>query len=94
MLEQLHADYEAVKHQLDWFKRYLFGQNSEKRLDIDPAEQLNLLAGLGIAESNCTGVWPGYNRTGGLPPSGEVPGGWHSSDRQQVGFKLVVGYPR
>ena len=29
-------------------KRQLFGQKSEKRLDIDPAEQLNLLAGLGV----------------------------------------------
>ena len=47
-LEQLQAQYDALKQQLDWFKRQLFGQKSEKRLDIDPAEQLNLLAGLGV----------------------------------------------
>ena len=47
-LEQLQAQYDALKQQLDWFKRQLFGQKSEKRLDIDPTEQLNLLAGLGV----------------------------------------------
>ena len=47
-LEQLRADYDALKHELDWFKRQLFGQKSEKRLDLDPDEQLNLLAGLGV----------------------------------------------
>ena len=47
-LEQLQAKYDAVKHELDWFKRQLFGQKSEKRLDIDPQEQLNLLAELGV----------------------------------------------
>ena len=47
-LEQLRADYDALRHELDWFKRQLFGQKSEKRLDLDPDEQLNLLAGLGV----------------------------------------------
>ena len=47
-LARLHSQYETLKHQLDWFKRQLFGQKSEKRLDIDPSEQLNLLAGLGV----------------------------------------------
>ena len=47
-LEQLQAQYDSLKHELDWFKRQLFGSKSEKRLDIDPAEQLNLLAGLGV----------------------------------------------
>ena len=47
-LARLQADYNAVKHELDWFKRQLFGQKSEKRLDIDPTTQLNLLAGLGV----------------------------------------------
>ena len=46
-LEQLQAEYDALNQQLDWFKRQLFGQKSEKRFDIDPAEQLNLLAGGG-----------------------------------------------
>ena len=47
-LEQLQAQYDALKQQLDWFKRQLFGQKSEKRLDIDDEAQLNLLAGLGV----------------------------------------------
>ena len=50
-LAQLQADYAALKHELAWFKRQLFGQKSEKRLDIDPAEQMNLLAGLGVEAS-------------------------------------------
>ena len=46
---QLSADLTAVKQQLDWFKRQLFGRKSEKRLEVDPAVQGNLLADLGVA---------------------------------------------
>jgi transposase len=46
---QLSADLAAVKQQLDWFKRQLFGSKSEKRLDVDPAIQGNLLSALGVA---------------------------------------------
>ena len=49
-LEQLQAQYDALKYELGWFKRQLFGQKSEKRLDLDRDEQLNLLAGLGVKE--------------------------------------------
>ncbi len=49
-LEQLQAQYDALRHELDWFKRQLFGQKSEKRLDLDAEAQLNLLAGLGVKE--------------------------------------------
>ena len=45
---QLCADLTSLKQQLEWFKRQLFGTKSEKRLDIDPAVQGNLLAGLGV----------------------------------------------
>ena len=45
---QLNADLAAVKQQLDWFKRQLFGRKSEKRLDVDPAVQGNLLSALGV----------------------------------------------
>lgn len=38
---------QTLKTQLDWFKRQLFGERSEKRLLIDPAIQADLLAGLG-----------------------------------------------
>ena len=42
----LSADYAALKKQLDWFKRQLFGEKSEKQRVIDPQVQGNLLAGL------------------------------------------------
>lgn len=37
----------ALTQQLDWFKRQLFGEKSEKRLNIDPQIQADLLASLG-----------------------------------------------
>jgi len=43
--EQNHA----LQQQLEWFKRQLFGSKSEKRLDIDPAVQGNLLSALEVA---------------------------------------------
>ena len=48
-LARLRAEHNAVKQQLDWLKRQLFGSKSEKRLDIDPAIQGNLLGALGVA---------------------------------------------
>ena len=47
-LTSLTSDYANLKQQLDWFKRQLFGEKSEKRLDIDPAIQSSLFAGLGV----------------------------------------------
>ena len=44
----LIQDNTVLKQQLDWFKRQLFGAKSEKRLEVDPAVQGNLLAGLGV----------------------------------------------
>jgi transposase len=41
--EQLHT----LKTQLDWFKCQLFGAKSEKRLEVDPSRQADLLAALG-----------------------------------------------
>lgn len=35
-----------LQQQLDWFKRQLFGQKSEKRLQVDPAIQQSLFDGL------------------------------------------------
>jgi len=45
---QLKADLAAVTQQLDWFKRQLFGAKSEKRHEVDPAVQGNLLDALGV----------------------------------------------
>lgn len=47
-LATLADDHAALKQQLDWFKRQLFGCKSEKSLDVDPAVQGNLLAELGV----------------------------------------------
>jgi transposase len=47
-LSTLSGEHEALKQQLEWFKRQLFGRKSEKRLAIEPAEQGNLLAALGV----------------------------------------------
>jgi transposase len=44
----LIQDNTALKQQLDWFKRQLFGSKSEKRLEVDPAVQGNLLSVLGV----------------------------------------------
>lgn len=44
----------ALKQQLDWFKRQLFGNTSEKRLDIDPLVQGNLLSALGVTAPPAT----------------------------------------
>ena len=44
----LTSELSSVKQQLDWLKRQLFGEKSEKRLDIDPAVQGNLLSTLGV----------------------------------------------
>lgn len=46
---RLQAQVTELQQQLDWFKRQLFGAKSEKRLDVDPAVQGNLLAALGVA---------------------------------------------
>ena len=47
--DALQAQVQALQTQLDWFKRQLFGAKSEKRLEIDPAIQADLLAVLAEA---------------------------------------------
>lgn len=42
----LRATISSLQQQLDWLKRQLFGNKSEKQLCIDPAIQQSLLAGL------------------------------------------------
>jgi len=41
---QLREANTSLQQQLDWFKRQLFGEKSEKRHDIDPAHQADMLA--------------------------------------------------
>ena len=47
-LAQLQSEFQVLKQQLQWFKRQLFGEKSEKRLELDPVEQGNLLGALGV----------------------------------------------
>lgn len=44
----LHEKIDQLTQQLDWFKRQLFGEKSEKRLDVDTSHQADLLSRLGI----------------------------------------------
>ncbi|WP_254892677.1 transposase, partial [Acidithiobacillus thiooxidans] len=47
-LAALQEQIDALKHQLDWFKRQTFGQKSEKRVPEAPTQQLTLAEALGI----------------------------------------------
>lgn len=40
--DAMHVEFEALKHQLEWFRRQLFGQKSEKRLLEANPHQMNL----------------------------------------------------
>ena len=53
-LAALASDCAALKQQLEWFKRQLFGAKSEKQLLIDPQVQGNLLAGLGLSATTAS----------------------------------------
>ncbi len=46
---QLQTENQSLKSQLDWFKKQLFGQKSEKRLIENNPDQASLLEGLGIS---------------------------------------------
>jgi transposase len=45
---ELREQLSSFKHQLDWFKRQLFGRQSEKRLEVDTSHQADLLSSLGV----------------------------------------------
>ena len=49
LIDSLREQIDQLTQQLNWFKRQLFGQTSEKRLEIDDVQQGNLLAQLGVA---------------------------------------------
>ena len=48
LAQQFGTEVAALRRQLDWFQRQLFGAKSEKQLAIDPAVQGNLLGALGV----------------------------------------------
>lgn len=47
----LREEVETLKHQLDWFKRQLFGEKSERRIVDDSSAQMNLGEALNAAQS-------------------------------------------
>ncbi|MBL0354876.1 MAG: hypothetical protein IPP03_20365 [Dechloromonas sp.] len=42
LCQTLSAEITALKQQIDWFKRQIFGQKSERRIDVTPSGQLSL----------------------------------------------------
>ena len=50
-LEALKADCAALRVQLEWFKRQLFGRRSEKRIEVDLTEQADLFEALGVDDA-------------------------------------------
>ena len=42
LCQTLSAEITALKQQIDWFKRQIFGQKSERRIDVTPGGQLSL----------------------------------------------------
>lgn len=52
----LHEQINQLTQQLDWFKRQLFGEKSEKRLDVDTSHQADLLSSLGISPSKLKAI--------------------------------------
>ena len=64
-LEAAQTEIAALKQQLDWFKRQLFGRKSEKRI-IEHPDQLDLSALLGDAPAP---IRAGAHRRDHLPPS-------------------------
>lgn len=58
-VDALHAVCEQLKGQVAWFQRQLFGEKSEKRLDVDETVQTSLFVNLGVPEV-------------ALPPSADV----------------------
>ena len=49
----LSRELAAAKHQLDWFKRQLFGQKSERRIIDGSAGQLSLGEAINVAQTAC-----------------------------------------
>lgn len=51
-IARLKAENAALKHQLEWFKRQLFGAKSERRHLEPPPEQMSLGEGFGQAQQD------------------------------------------
>ena len=47
-VQTLSTQLESIRQQLDWFKRQLFGEKSEKRLEVSASVQADLLAALEV----------------------------------------------
>ena len=54
----LCAEIASLKHQLDWFKRQIFGQKSEKRLIDDAGQQMSLGEVIEVAQTGAPDTPP------------------------------------
>lgn len=50
--ESVAQELDALRHQLEWFKRQLFGQKSERRIMIDTAHQMSLGESLNVVPAD------------------------------------------
>jgi hypothetical protein len=57
-IARLKAENAALKHQLEWFKRQLFGAKSERRHLEPPPEQMSLGEGFGQAQQDPAATRP------------------------------------
>jgi transposase len=57
-IARLKAENAALKHQLEWFKRQLFGAKSERRHRAPPPEQMSLGEGFGQAQQDPAATRP------------------------------------
>jgi transposase len=57
-IARLKAENAALKHQLEWFKRQLFGAKSERRHREPPPEQMSLGEGFGQAQQDPAATRP------------------------------------
>jgi hypothetical protein len=71
---RLEAQIAALTHQLEWFKRQLFGEKSERRHLQVPPEQMSLGEGLGAPQPQVPPTQPvAACLAGALPPAQAQP---------------------
>ena len=82
---QLQAQIAALTHQLEWFKRQLFGEKSERRHLEVPPEQMSLGEGFGAPQSDpqptqeVSAHRRRVARTASIPPTSGARSPWRPS---------------
>ena len=91
---QLRQERDALQHQLDWFKRQLFGRKSEKRL-IENPDQLDLgrLLGDTPPPSEPPATAPLMTRSASVLASSRWPGGKKPSSETRIASSSGLDSP-